>query len=108
MAIVPIVLDAINFIEVEHHEWKSYGGWSWALSDYYEMNLTVSIFLIQCSTRRFVLHVPCVATHSVHIMVLCNLVFIYLILYFDHSLALMTRTWSTSRKMLTPTGTATD
>ena len=41
MAIVPIVLDAINFVSVEHHEWRSYGGWSWALKDYYEMNLTV-------------------------------------------------------------------
>lgn len=39
MAIVPIVLDAINFVEVEHHQWRSYGGWSWALNDYYEMNI---------------------------------------------------------------------
>lgn len=37
--IVPIVLDAINFVEVEHHQWKSYGGWSWALNDYYEMDI---------------------------------------------------------------------
>jgi PhoPQ-activated pathogenicity-related protein len=40
VAIVPIVLDAINFVANEHHEWRSYNGWSWALSDYYEMNLT--------------------------------------------------------------------
>lgn len=39
VAIIPIVLDAINFVEVEHHQWRSYGGWSWALVDYYEMNL---------------------------------------------------------------------
>ena len=39
VAIVPIVLDAINFVDVEHHQWRSYGGWSWALVDYYEMNL---------------------------------------------------------------------
>ncbi|CAE7661805.1 aprA [Symbiodinium microadriaticum] len=39
MAIVPIVLDAINFVDVEHHQWRSYGGWSWALNDYYEMNI---------------------------------------------------------------------
>jgi len=39
MAIVPIVLDAINFVEVEHHQWRSYGGWTFALNDYYEMNI---------------------------------------------------------------------
>jgi PhoPQ-activated pathogenicity-related protein len=39
MAICPIVLDAINFVDVEHHQWRSYGGWSWALKDYYEMNI---------------------------------------------------------------------
>jgi PhoPQ-activated pathogenicity-related protein len=39
MGIVPIVLDAINFVEVEHHQWRSYGGWSWALNDYYEMDI---------------------------------------------------------------------
>ena len=26
MAIAPVVLDAINFVEVEHHEFRSYGG----------------------------------------------------------------------------------
>jgi PhoPQ-activated pathogenicity-related protein len=40
MAIVPIVLDAINFVEVEHHEFRSYGAWSYALADYTAMNLT--------------------------------------------------------------------
>jgi PhoPQ-activated pathogenicity-related protein len=39
MAIIPVVLDAINFAEVEHHQWKSYGGWSWALHDYVEMDI---------------------------------------------------------------------
>lgn len=39
MAIVPIVLDAINFVAVEHHQWRSYNGWSWALEDYYDMNI---------------------------------------------------------------------
>jgi PhoPQ-activated pathogenicity-related protein len=38
-AIVPIVLDAINFVAVEHHQWRSYGGWSYALEDYYEMDI---------------------------------------------------------------------
>lgn len=40
VAIVPIVLDAINFVAVEKHQWRSYGGWSSALKDYYEMNIT--------------------------------------------------------------------
>jgi PhoPQ-activated pathogenicity-related protein len=37
--IVPIVLDAINFATVMHHQWRSYNGFSWALSDYTDMNL---------------------------------------------------------------------
>eukprot|EP00286_Rhodomonas_abbreviata_P009496 CAMPEP_0181330728 /NCGR_PEP_ID=MMETSP1101-20121128/24081_1 /TAXON_ID=46948 /ORGANISM="Rhodomonas abbreviata, Strain Caron Lab Isolate" /LENGTH=564 /DNA_ID=CAMNT_0023440057 /DNA_START=16 /DNA_END=1710 /DNA_ORIENTATION=+ len=40
MGIVPIVLDAINFVEVEHHQFRSYGAWTYALVDYVEMNLT--------------------------------------------------------------------
>jgi PhoPQ-activated pathogenicity-related protein len=40
MAIVPIVLDAINFVAVEHHQFRSYGAWSYALVDYTDMNLT--------------------------------------------------------------------
>ena len=40
VAIVPIVLDAINFVEVEHHQFRSYGGWSFALQDYTDLNLT--------------------------------------------------------------------
>jgi len=40
MAIAPIVLDAINFVAVEHHEYRSYGGWSYALQDYIDMHLT--------------------------------------------------------------------
>jgi len=39
-AIVPIVLDAVNFVTVEHHQYRSYGGWSYALEDYYHMNIT--------------------------------------------------------------------
>lgn len=38
-AIVPIVLDAINFAAVEHHQYQSYNGWSWALKDYIEMDI---------------------------------------------------------------------
>lgn len=40
-AIIPIVLDAINFVAVEHHEYKSYGGWSFELDDYIENNITM-------------------------------------------------------------------
>jgi PhoPQ-activated pathogenicity-related protein len=29
--IIPVVLDAINFIAVMHHEYKSFGGWGYAL-----------------------------------------------------------------------------
>jgi len=39
MGIVPIVLDAINFVQVMHHQYQSYGGWSWALQDYLDMNI---------------------------------------------------------------------
>jgi hypothetical protein len=38
--IIPIVLDAINFVEVEHHQWRSYKGWSFALVDYWELDIT--------------------------------------------------------------------
>ena len=31
-ALIPIVLDAINFVAVEKHQWRSYGGWAYALS----------------------------------------------------------------------------
>jgi len=39
-ALVPIVLDAINFVAVEHHEYRSYGGWTYALIDYINENIT--------------------------------------------------------------------
>ena len=38
--IIPIVLDAINFVAVEHHEFRSYGGWSLELEDYLDNNIT--------------------------------------------------------------------
>ena len=43
VAIIPIVLDAINFVTVEHHEWMSYGGWGFALQDYLDMNIMARI-----------------------------------------------------------------
>jgi PhoPQ-activated pathogenicity-related protein len=39
VVIIPIVLDAINFVAVEHHQWRSYGGWTWALQDYIDMDI---------------------------------------------------------------------
>uniref|UniRef100_A0A914DGD8 Uncharacterized protein n=1 Tax=Acrobeloides nanus TaxID=290746 RepID=A0A914DGD8_9BILA len=39
--IIPIVLDAINFMAVENHEYKSYGGWTLALDDYVFSNITL-------------------------------------------------------------------
>mmetsp|Transcript_555 Transcript_555/g.976 ORF Transcript_555/g.976 Transcript_555/m.976 type:complete len:513 (+) Transcript_555:47-1585(+) len=39
MAIAPIVLDAVNFVEFAHHQFKSYNGWSFALQDYYDMDI---------------------------------------------------------------------
>ena len=39
MAIAPVVLDAINFVAVEHHQWQSYGGWTFALQDYIDMDI---------------------------------------------------------------------
>jgi len=42
-AIMPLVLDAINFQKVEHHQFQSYGGWTYALEDYLEMNIMARI-----------------------------------------------------------------
>jgi PhoPQ-activated pathogenicity-related protein len=39
VAIVPIVLDALNFIKFCHHQFKSYNGWSFALEDYYDEDI---------------------------------------------------------------------
>eukprot|EP00759_Apiculatamorpha_spiralis_P003195 PhF_6_TR11541/c0_g1_i2/m.18534 len=38
--IIPIVLDALNFREFAHRQWRSYGAWSFALQDYYAVNFT--------------------------------------------------------------------
>lgn len=43
VAIVPIVLDAINFISVMHHQYQSYNGWSWALQDYLDEDIFTRI-----------------------------------------------------------------
>lgn len=41
--IVPIVLDAINFATIMHHQYRIYGGFSYALQDYTDMNITVRL-----------------------------------------------------------------
>jgi PhoPQ-activated pathogenicity-related protein len=39
VAIIPVVLDAIHFREFAHKQWRNYGGWSYALADYYEFDI---------------------------------------------------------------------
>jgi PhoPQ-activated pathogenicity-related protein len=39
------VSDALNFIDNVHHFWRAYGGWTFALSDYYDLNFTSQIDL---------------------------------------------------------------
>jgi len=41
MAIVPIVMDELNFAENVQHHYRSLGGWSFVLKDYWHMNLTM-------------------------------------------------------------------
>jgi len=41
MGIAPIVMDELNFIENIMHHWRAYGGWTFALHDYWEKNLTL-------------------------------------------------------------------
>merc|ERR1711871_1497689 len=43
VGIIPIVLDAINFVQVMHHQYASYNGWSWALSDYTDMDVMAKL-----------------------------------------------------------------
>jgi len=38
---MPVVLDELNFVENLHHHYRAYGGWSFALQDYWEMNMTL-------------------------------------------------------------------
>jgi len=41
IGILPVVMDELNFIENIKHHYMSYGGWSFALSDYWKLNLTM-------------------------------------------------------------------
>lgn len=38
IGVVPIVLDAINFVAVEHHQFRSYGGYKKANAHAYNQN----------------------------------------------------------------------
>jgi len=40
MAIAPVVMDELNFVDNIKHHYRSLGGWSFALKDYWRMNLT--------------------------------------------------------------------
>jgi PhoPQ-activated pathogenicity-related protein len=40
VAAVPIVLDAVNFVKFAHTQYQAYNGWTFALEDYYQMNIT--------------------------------------------------------------------
>jgi len=40
IAIVPIVMDELNFVKNMHHHFRAYGGWSFALDAFYKMNVT--------------------------------------------------------------------
>eukprot|EP00118_Oscarella_pearsei_P016366 m.155297 g.155297 ORF g.155297 m.155297 type:complete len:483 (+) comp38666_c0_seq1:42-1490(+) len=44
VAIAPIVLDVINVQANFHHIWHSYGNWSFAMKDYYDLNVTMHVF----------------------------------------------------------------
>ena len=40
IGILPVVMDELNFIENIRHHFRSYGGWSFALEDYWVLNIT--------------------------------------------------------------------
>nr|XP_039256777.1 autocrine proliferation repressor protein A-like isoform X1 [Styela clava] len=41
--ITPIVLDVLNMVENLHHHYRAYGGWSFALGDYFFANVTADL-----------------------------------------------------------------
>jgi len=42
-AMIPLVMDELNFVKNIHHHYRSYGGWTFALNDYYSLNFTSHI-----------------------------------------------------------------
>eukprot|EP00038_Savillea_parva_P005192 m.149692 g.149692 ORF g.149692 m.149692 type:complete len:509 (+) comp11673_c0_seq3:82-1608(+) len=43
VAFAPLVLDALNLSANLHHMYQAYGGWTFALKDYYKLNFTAEI-----------------------------------------------------------------
>jgi len=43
VAMVPIVMDELNFVKNVHHHYRAYGGWSFAFEDYYALNFTAEL-----------------------------------------------------------------
>jgi PhoPQ-activated pathogenicity-related protein len=43
MAMIPIVMDMLNIIPSVHHMYKSYGGWTFAFKDYYDLDILEKI-----------------------------------------------------------------
>src|SRR5687767_13654024 len=43
IAIVPLVLDELNFVRDINHHFRAYGGWSFALTDYWSLNFTAEL-----------------------------------------------------------------
>ena len=39
IGMIPMVMDMLNLIKSIHHMYRSYGGWTWAFHDYYEMDI---------------------------------------------------------------------
>lgn len=64
VAIIPIVLDVINFVENIHHQYRSYGGWSFALQDYYDMNITSRTFPPLPRSEMYLLCLPLFSGHA--------------------------------------------
>lgn len=42
-AAMPVVMDELNFLPNIHHHYEAYGGWSFALTDYYDLNFTQNL-----------------------------------------------------------------
>ena len=43
IAMMPVVMDELNFVKNIHHHYRAYGGWSFALHDYTELNFTSQV-----------------------------------------------------------------
>jgi len=43
VGIIPIVMDELNFVKNIHHHYMAYGGWSFALEDYWVLNITLDL-----------------------------------------------------------------